>query len=440
MSRRILLADDSVTIQKVIELTFMDEDFEVRAVSNGDEALALLPDFRPEFVIADVHMPGANGYEVCRRAKALLPNVPVLLLVGTFEPFDEGQSRSSGADSFLKKPFDSQELLQRVQTLLGSASPAPAAASAPSPTFGAATAFPPGPTAAPYPPGPTAVPSSPFAEPEPSFELPSLGPDFSVATPDFGAPSALNAEAPIWGSLDLEAPAVESPSPFADEAPLTLLDDQPFALEDERPALSFEDDRAFALEDEGALSLDEPLTFREEPAEELSFSYDPPQDRFLDEIERPVSVETPMSTTPPEPEYSWATDEERLGVPIGAAPLVDSLEETEERIHAAPSYQTGGPTGSIGGIAAHEPASPFAAGTEAYAPQVPASAPLQVGYTESYSGNGSGSLSDSDIDRIARRMVELLGEKVVRDIAWEVIPDLAEVVIKERLRELESQA
>src|SRR3954452_21620440 len=130
MKRRILLADDSVTIQKVIELTFMDEDYEVRAVSNGDEALALLPEVKPEFVIADVHMPGANGYEVCRRSKQLRPDVPVLLLVGTFEPFDENEARSCGADSFLKKPFDSQELLQRVQELLASRTAAPAAASA----------------------------------------------------------------------------------------------------------------------------------------------------------------------------------------------------------------------------------------------------------------------------------------------------------------------
>src|SRR5919112_4232186 len=118
MRRRILLADDSVTIQKVIELTFLDEDYEVKAVSNGDEAIAALPQVNPDFVIADVHMPGANGYEVCRRSKQRRPGVPVLLLVGTFEPFDEGQARSAGADSFLKKPFDSQELLQRVDDLL----------------------------------------------------------------------------------------------------------------------------------------------------------------------------------------------------------------------------------------------------------------------------------------------------------------------------------
>jgi hypothetical protein len=57
-----------------------------------------------------------------------------------------------------------------------------------------------------------------------------------------------------------------------------------------------------------------------------------------------------------------------------------------------------------------------------------------------FPANGGGRLSDEDVDRIARRVVELMGDKAVRDIAWEVIPDLAEVVIRDRLRELESQA
>src|ERR1700709_1661148 len=101
----------------------MDEDDDVRAVSNGDDAVKLLSEINPDFVIADVHMPGANGYEVCRRAKQLRPALPVLLLVGTFEPFDEGEARAAGADSHLKKPFDSQEPLQRLQGLLSPRSP-----------------------------------------------------------------------------------------------------------------------------------------------------------------------------------------------------------------------------------------------------------------------------------------------------------------------------
>src|SRR5260370_34619661 len=91
-----------------------------------------------DLVIADVHMPGASGYEVCRRSKQLRPEGPVLLLVGTFEPFDEAQARECGADAYLKKPFDSQELLGRVHDLLAPK----AAAGGPEPHGGGAAAGP----------------------------------------------------------------------------------------------------------------------------------------------------------------------------------------------------------------------------------------------------------------------------------------------------------
>lgn len=117
MPKTILLADDSVTIQKVVELTFMDGDYEVVAVSNGDEAIARLDADHPDFVIADVHMPGADGYAVCEHSRELYPQVPSLLLVGTFEPFDEQRAGECGAGGHLKKPFDSQELLHRVEEM-----------------------------------------------------------------------------------------------------------------------------------------------------------------------------------------------------------------------------------------------------------------------------------------------------------------------------------
>ncbi|MFW6175582.1 MAG: response regulator, partial [Acidobacteriota bacterium] len=132
MSRTILLADDSVTIQKVIELTFMDEDYEVVAVGNGDDALEKLDEITPDFVIADVHMPGADGYDVAKQSKSLRPEVPVLLLVSTFEPFDEDKARKSGCDAFLKKPFDSQELQQLVERLSAEAAGEVTAEEAPS--------------------------------------------------------------------------------------------------------------------------------------------------------------------------------------------------------------------------------------------------------------------------------------------------------------------
>ena len=69
MAKTILLADDSVTIQKVVELTFMDQDYQVVATGNGTSALEQLAELGPDLVIADVHMPGADGYEVCRQTK-----------------------------------------------------------------------------------------------------------------------------------------------------------------------------------------------------------------------------------------------------------------------------------------------------------------------------------------------------------------------------------
>jgi CheY-like chemotaxis protein len=295
MSRRILLADDSVTIQKVIELTFMDEDYEVTAVSNGDDAVGALGREGPDIVLADVHMPGANGYEVCRRAKELHPQVPVLLLVGTFEPFDEARAREAGADSFLKKPFDSQELLELVGRLLGpAASPEPA---------------------------PAAV-----EEEEPDEE-------------------------PAWSSLALES---EEPAPT--EVP-------------------------------------------------------PPHDRFLEE-------------EPEEPPFRWG-EEPTTPMPVPPAEVrpigFRQLGETtlEERVGAPQP-------GSL---------SPEAAAS------APAAAPGEPLAAVASEGEGLFpiGLSDADVERIARRVAELVSERVLRDVAWEVVPDLAEVVIKERLRELESE-
>jgi CheY-like chemotaxis protein len=120
MSKTILLADDSVTIRKVVELTFMEEDYELISVGTGNEALERSEESTPDLLIADVHMPEPGGYDVCRALKEKDPNLPVLLLVGSFEPFDPAEVQACGADAFLKKPFDSQELLQKVEKLLES--------------------------------------------------------------------------------------------------------------------------------------------------------------------------------------------------------------------------------------------------------------------------------------------------------------------------------
>ncbi|MBK6796725.1 MAG: response regulator [Acidobacteria bacterium] len=107
MGYKILLADDSLTVQKIISLTFKDEDIEVETVNNGDQAITRLHYMRPALIMADVSIPGKNGYEICEYVKSHpdLKNTPVILLVHAFEPFDEERARKVGADQFLKKPF-----------------------------------------------------------------------------------------------------------------------------------------------------------------------------------------------------------------------------------------------------------------------------------------------------------------------------------------------
>ena len=119
--RKLLLADDSMTIQKVVNLTFADEGIEVFTVGNGSLAIEKLAEIEPDLVLADVHMPGLNGYEVCEqiRMNPRFRDVPVMLLVGSFEPFDEREAQRVGANDFLTKPFQSiRQLIQKVTALL----------------------------------------------------------------------------------------------------------------------------------------------------------------------------------------------------------------------------------------------------------------------------------------------------------------------------------
>jgi len=120
MSKKLLLADDSVTIQKVIQITFAHEDFDLTVTDNGDQAFEKAREIKPDLVLADVYMPGKNGYELCAALKQdpACKGTPVLLLTGSFEPFDEDKAREVKADAWLEKPFESQTLLDKVGELL----------------------------------------------------------------------------------------------------------------------------------------------------------------------------------------------------------------------------------------------------------------------------------------------------------------------------------
>lgn len=126
-AQKILLADDSVTIRKVVELTFADEGIEVVSVADGDTAMTRFAEIHPDMVIADVNMPGMNGYQICESIKTqdATRHIPVILLVGSFEPFDPGEASRVGANYYFTKPFHSiRELVEKVSEYLalGSAS------------------------------------------------------------------------------------------------------------------------------------------------------------------------------------------------------------------------------------------------------------------------------------------------------------------------------
>jgi CheY-like chemotaxis protein len=130
MAKKILLADDSITIQKVVELTFSDGDYEVTAVNNGAKAIQKLSEMRPDIILSDIIMPEKNGYEVCEYVKSHpeYRNIPVILLTGTFEPFDPDRADKAGCDAVVTKPFESQSLIHKVEELVQqSRSNAPAA-------------------------------------------------------------------------------------------------------------------------------------------------------------------------------------------------------------------------------------------------------------------------------------------------------------------------
>ena len=120
MTRRLLLADDSVTIQRVVELTFSGEDIEVVTVSDGEEAIASMSADPPDIVLADIAMPKKNGYEVAAFVKEhpTLSRVPVLLLAGAFEPVDEERAKRVKCDGVLVKPFETHEVITRVRELI----------------------------------------------------------------------------------------------------------------------------------------------------------------------------------------------------------------------------------------------------------------------------------------------------------------------------------
>jgi CheY-like chemotaxis protein len=222
MPKTLLLADDSVTIQKVVGITFANEDIELVTVDNGTDALTRAKQIFPDLVLADIGMPGMDGYELCAAIRRYpeLAHVPVLLLTGTFESYDEARARSVGASGHISKPFEAQALVDRVWELLAQAEASQGATRVadpldlPAPVAAAPARMPPPPA-----PPPAAAPAE-----DPLADLPDLpNSNFSAQrTPPPPAPAPAGPRLPEPKASDLFdlEPTRPPLSPPLDEPPL----------------------------------------------------------------------------------------------------------------------------------------------------------------------------------------------------------------------------
>jgi CheY-like chemotaxis protein len=211
MGKTLLLADDSVTIQKVVGISFASEDITLVTVDNGDDAIARARTVRPDVILADVVMPGKSGYEVCEAIKAdtALRHIPVLLLTGTFEAFDNERAQRAGAAGHIAKPFEAQALVERVKRLLANPPAAPQAA-------------PPTPQPAVRPAPAAARPAAPAPPPAPAAPAASRGDDaFEFFDDAAAAPAAAvrsaTAESQLGASASLDFDGGDNAFAFGDD-------------------------------------------------------------------------------------------------------------------------------------------------------------------------------------------------------------------------------
>lgn len=413
-----LLADDSAAIRKVIELTFSDEGMEVITVPDGRSAFEKMGQVWPDLVLADVYMPEVGGYELCRSIKQdeRFAKIPVVLLISSFEPFDEAEARRAGADDVVTKPFQSiRQLVSRVGSLLNKTDEQSEMTHQYSPLGITETE--------PVAPGPLDEQAS---EPQVTVMV----------------------EAPMMEHLEpAESAGVASPTDVelqtADTMKLERIVDEPDRGE---AAISLED--TMEVEPVVAVASDEPIPVEPWPEPEtVEISYS--------DISEPVQVLPPSQM-----KFDDAVldlEDEFLGEPqmvggdvfldldfadaLRAEAVEEGAEEPSAPMEFAPPAQFADAAVEIEPTAApviYEPpaiVTPEEPASLELSVQEPVNEPVAEQATATFRSEGAGGLSPAAIDAIARRLVEQMSDKVIREIAWEVVPELSELLIKRKLDE-----
>jgi CheY-like chemotaxis protein len=414
MPQKLLLADDSVTIQRVIELTFADEDVQVIAVGDGRQAIERIEAERPDIVLADVGMPERDGYEVAAYVKRTphLAHIPVLLLTGAFEPVDEKRASEVGCDGVLAKPFEPQMVITRVKELLADAPPtrmAPVLRK--TEDLGAPAAVAP-------PPVPVAPPPPPDSEPPTLLTVP----ESRVKTVDLEVVQHLPTPVPEASELPaglerLEPPVVDETDALVEsplDAAVRISRRTPIAVPGfgapaappaGKPAESLDDyfdrlDAAFASLQSGPAVAPAP-----EPAADVL--------RLPEPTAPPVDAETLLS-----PHSAIPADRESAAAPV-AGPLADAPQPSPvapAAPHAPVIAQ------AFSALFAAERGEAEAGPSSYYQPPAP---PPQVS-------------TDELVERVAHLVIERLSDRVVRDTVADIVSRVAERLVRDEIDRVKS--
>ena len=121
MAKQVLIADDEPNIVAALEYLLQRNGYEVRIARNGDEALMLIEQHRPDLVLLDVMMPLRSGYEVCQRVRERedWQHIKIVMLSAKGRDVEVNKGMSLGADFYVTKPFSTHELVARINDLLG---------------------------------------------------------------------------------------------------------------------------------------------------------------------------------------------------------------------------------------------------------------------------------------------------------------------------------
>ncbi|HEX2767663.1 MAG TPA: response regulator [Geobacteraceae bacterium] len=444
MSNKLLLADDSITIRKVVGIIFANEDYSLSVVDNGNAALEKAREIMPDIILADVIMPGKTGYEVCAeiRSDPLLSHVPLLLLTGAFEPFDEEKARQSGADDFISKPFESLQLLEKVERLIELGKERKAAQPPQAPEAKVQEVLQ-APFAAPHAAASIAweVPLEEEVVEEQAFLIEELSAEEEIF-------EAL-AEDDLWGTFELEEAAEGEPAEFESVLEEEIVDpfgkfeivEEPSLIEEEITALpDTAPESAGAPPEEPGAALEpvgeETFTLGEETgagafeivSEEVPFGIAVEEEPSIIEAAMGRYLELGANAEERKPDLSY----------LGEQPPTELRKAADDQkpdlSYLFEPYPTAKPT-------VPEVELQFAPEEEYIPippveppPSIPAAAPVELAAppTAPPAVYGEPVLSDEQLAAIIAK----ISREIIEKIAWEVVPDLAEMLIREEIRKI----